>query len=289
MSVPVSLPVFVAGPASWNTIVYLDQLPEPRSQSVAATWDYQTIGGTSAGKALHLLDLGCDVTLDTLLGRDPAAERIRDALTAAGVSMMATEVEGPSERHLNLMTPQGERLSIYLSRATVPTGPPTSAELTALGQARVAVIDLSSYAQRLLQPAHQSGIEIWTDLHDYDGRREFHRPFIEAAAYVFLNADGLGEPAEFMRSCIAGGAQAVVCTLGARGALAVDAGLTWHEVSAVATAVVDTNGAGDAFLSGFLARTLTGGSVPEALQAGARQATRALATRHLSPLLDPIL
>jgi sugar/nucleoside kinase (ribokinase family) len=61
-----------------------------------------------------------------------------------------------------------------------------------------------------------------------------------------------------------------------------------HRVPAepVAT-VVDTNGAGDGFLSGVLDAVLDGVAVPEALGRGAAQAARSLGTRHLSPLLDP--
>ncbi|WP_200941967.1 PfkB family carbohydrate kinase [Angustibacter sp. Root456] len=53
--------------------------------------------------------------------------------------------------------------------------------------------------------------------------------------------------------------------------------------------VVDTNGAGDAFMAGFLHATLDGSPVPQALRAGAQQAARSLGTPHLSPLLDTVL
>ncbi|HZU92900.1 MAG TPA: carbohydrate kinase family protein, partial [Microbacterium sp.] len=55
--------VFIAGPASWNSIVVLDRLPEPvpHMQFAEASWD--TVGGTSAGKALSLTALGRSVLL----------------------------------------------------------------------------------------------------------------------------------------------------------------------------------------------------------------------------------
>jgi sugar/nucleoside kinase (ribokinase family) len=129
---------------------------------------------------------------------------------------------------------------------------------------------------------------VWTDIHDYDGSAEFHRPFIEAASYVFMNADGLGQPLDFMHATVDAGARVVVCTLGAEGAIAVTANHALHRVPAVPVPeVVDTNGAGDAFMAGFLHATLDGAAVDAALAAGARQAARALGTVHLSPLLDP--
>ena len=50
--------------------------------------------------------------------------------------------------------------------------------------------------------------------------------------------------------------------------------------------VVDSNGAGDGFFAGFLAAHLDGADVAAALRAGAQQATRALGTVQLSPLLE---
>ena len=50
--------VFIAGPASWNRIVLLDHLPEPVPHMQFALGEYETLGATSAGKALGLVGLG---------------------------------------------------------------------------------------------------------------------------------------------------------------------------------------------------------------------------------------
>ncbi|UUT34387.1 PfkB family carbohydrate kinase [Microbacterium elymi] len=77
-----------------------------------------------------------------------------------------------------------------------------------------------------------------------------------------------------------------MCTLGADGAVAVDAAGREHRVAAVPVEVVDVNGAGDAFLVGVLDATLDGAEAPEALAAGARHAATVLTTKHLHPVLD---
>ena len=41
--------VFIAGPASWNSIVVLDRLPEPVPHMQFAEDSWETVGGTSAG------------------------------------------------------------------------------------------------------------------------------------------------------------------------------------------------------------------------------------------------
>ncbi|MFC4628965.1 carbohydrate kinase family protein [Promicromonospora alba] len=275
----------VAGPAAWNTLVRLDQLPDPRPHTVFARGAVRTLGGTSAGKVLHLADLGVASTLATDVGTDPEGDLILAALERArGAEILGRRVAGPSEQHLNLMTDAGERLSIYLATPAASPGPDAAA-VARVTAAEHVVLDLSAVGLSLLPAAVASGATLWTDLHDYDGAAEFHRPFADACSYVFLNDDGTEDHRALMTSLLERGASTVVCTLGARGAVARTAE-GWFECPAEPVDVVDTNGAGDAFFAGFFAARLTGAGTAECLRAGARQATRALGSRHLSPLRD---
>ncbi|MFD4421928.1 carbohydrate kinase family protein [Agromyces sp. NPDC058484] len=281
--------VFIAGPASWNRIALLDRLPEPVPHMQFALGDWETVGGTSAGKALGLAGLGRRAVLHTLLGSDEAGERVRALLTAAGVELIATD-GGRTERHLNLMTPAGERVSLYLATPDDRDDDPPREVVDAMTDAAAIVLDLAPLSRRLIPSARVTGRPIWTDIHDYDGEADFHRPFIEAADAIFMNADRIGDdPLPFMERCIEGGASLVVCTLGAEGAVAVDERMSRHHVAAEPVEVLDTNGAGDAFMAGVLDATLAGSPLPDALRAGARHAASVLTTRHLHPNLDALL
>ncbi|WP_448002119.1 carbohydrate kinase family protein [Agromyces bauzanensis] len=281
--------VFIAGPASWNHIVELDRLPEPVPHMQFALGDWETVGGTSAGKALSLTALGRRVMLHALLGGDAEGERVRNLLTTAGVELVAGR-GGTTERHLNLMTRDGERVSLYLATPEARSAGPDPAAVAAMTDAAAIVLDLAPLSLGLTPVARATGRPIWTDIHDYDGESDFHRPFIEAADAIFMNADRIGDdPLPFMEKCIEGGASLVVCTLGAEGAIAVDERMTRHAVAAAPVEVLDTNGAGDAFMAGVLDATLAGSPLPEALQAGARHAASVLTTRHLHPSLDALI
>jgi sugar/nucleoside kinase (ribokinase family) len=280
--------VVVHGPASWNLVVDLDELPEPKPHMRFAAAHRELLGGTSAGKAAHLRDLGTDVELHTVLGRDAAAAKIEAALRRAGIPAVPTYVDGPSERHLNLMDRAGGRVSIYLD---VPRAAERGRSLTLLldaaSRARAVVLDLSQPSRDAIEQVATLGVPIWTDLHDYDGRSSFHAPFLDAASFVFMNGDRLDSPVDFLQTCVDRGTQVAVCTLGEEGAIAVDAEGGRHLVQAEPVArVVDTNGAGDGFMAGFLAAHLDGADVAAALGAGARQAARALGTVQLNPVLE---
>ena len=283
--------VVVHGPASWNLVVDLDELPAPTPHMQFATAHRELLGGTSAGKAAHLRDLGLDVELHTVLGTDAAADAIEAALLRADIVTVPTYVTGPSERHLNLMDPSGGRVSIYLD---LPTGPDAVVAhvarrrlLDGASQARAIVLDLSQASRDAIESVAALGVPIWTDLHDYDGTSSFHAPFLDAASYVFMNGDRLAAPYDFLQTCVVHGAQVAVCTLGEDGAIAVDAQHVRHHVVAEPVSrVVDTNGAGDGFMAGFLAAHLDAADVTSSLEAGAHQAARALETVQLNPVLE---
>jgi len=280
-------PIFVAGPASWNELVHLDALPEPRSQTLFAERHRATVGGTSAGKALNLRALGREVVLRTVLGSDDVAPRVEEVLRRAGVTLLVEpSPDGRTERHLNLMGGAGERLSIYLQApGDVPPGRTWDAAVGALTAAPAVVVDLALPALPLLREARRLGKDVWCDVHDYDGEAEFHRELVESASFLFLSSDRLPGYRAFMEQRVAAGARLVVCTHGARGASALTADGDWVEVPAVAVEhVVDTNGAGDAFFAGYLDAHLRGAGVAEALGEGARRGALCVQSPDLSPL-----
>ncbi len=246
---------------------------------------WQTVGGTSAGKALHLADLGIGVRLCSPLGTDDDGEQVRRALATAGVTVEAIASDR-TERHVNLMTDDGGRVSLYVSTPSTPAEDELKAAAEVMAAADLTVIDLSELGVLLLERGKVRQTPLWVDLHDYDGASAFHEPFLRAADAVFMNDDRTDDPWELMRSCLERGPRLAVCTRGAAGAIALEADGTQHEIAAVPADVVDTNGAGDAFMAGFLAATLHGAPVADALKAAATQARIAIESEHLHPVIE---
>jgi sugar/nucleoside kinase (ribokinase family) len=249
---------------------------------------HETIGSSGAGKAMNLARLGVDVTLHCLLGEDDAGGRIRRGLEAAGVRVDALPDPTGSARHVNLMDAAGGRLSFLLH-----TGDPSArydgghvASLVAAADlVLVAIVD---QARGVLPMARRLGKPVWTDLHATDGEREYDRDFREADV-VFFSGERFADPRPFMERLVSAGRRFVVCTLGGRGAIALTAAGEWLEVAAeeVGT-VVDTNGAGDAFLAGVAYGDLNGLPLDRSLRIAARVAALSVASTELaSPGLSP--
>ncbi|QJU54728.1 PfkB family carbohydrate kinase [Herbiconiux sp. KACC 21604] len=88
---------------------------------------------------------------------------------------------------------------------------------------------------------------------------------------AFLSAGEGADAAALAAATAAEGVPLVVVTRGAEGALGFDGESTWVQ-QAVPTTVVDTTGAGDSFIAGFIARRVGGGGVADALAGGAAHA-----------------
>nr|BFE73790.1 hypothetical protein GCM10020092_070910 [Actinoplanes digitatis] len=195
--------VLVAGPASWNLIVHVADLPLPEPHALFARSHYDSLGGTSAGKALNLARLGVPVTLITLVGDDETGARITAELRAPGIDLVVIPSANGSERHVNLMDARGQRLSVYL---TLPAAAhDVAVEPGLIDAADLVVADLADHSRPFLRAAREAGKPVWCDLHDYDGASEFHREFRDAADYLFLSGDRLADPEAFLRERVAAG------------------------------------------------------------------------------------
>ena len=267
--------VLVNGPASWNTLIRLPTLPDPRSQTLFASSHHDGLGGTSAGKALTLAALGVDVTLRTAIGDDGEGSLVRAALAHPRISLVVQEVAA-TERHVNLMADDGARVSLYLELPSPGPGPVPS-----LDGVDAAVLDLADHSRPLLTAARAAGVPVWCDVHDDDGLADYPRDFAAAADVLLVSAARLTDPRAYLSGAVARGCRLAVCTDGGNGALALDAD-GWIEVPAAPVAdVVDTNGAGDAFLAGLLSGVLDDLPVEAALARASAAGATAVTTRDL--------
>jgi sugar/nucleoside kinase (ribokinase family) len=280
--------VVVFGSASWNTMVRVDRFPEPEPGTVFPMGWHQTVGSSGAGTAMNLARLGVDVILHCLLGEDEAGSRVLSGLEAAGVTVDGIPDATGTARHVNLMDGAGDRLSFMLHTGDGGARYERAHVEELVGTADHVLVAIVDQARHVIPIARRLGRPIWTDLHGTDGERAYERDFLEADT-VFFSGERLADPRPFMARLVAAGRSLVVCTRGAAGAIALTADRRWLEVPAEAVeSVVDTNGAGDAFLAGVLYGDLHGLPIERSLRIGARVAALSvgspdLASADLSP------
>ncbi|WP_406390293.1 adenosine kinase [Streptomyces sp. NBC_00887] len=254
--------VLVLGGAGVDTIVYVPELPLPYADSymvrpgietrAGQTGDFVALGVSALGLRTHHLDM---------IGDDHAGDLVRALHRDRGIALTEVPLPGGTKRAVNLVGPDGRRLSLYddsRSREEDRLPPATVRALAATS--RHAHVSLTYPCAFALPELRKAGVTISTDLHNWDGANAYHEAFAYEADIVFLSTTALTDTERTMRRISERGrAGAVVATAAAEGAyLLVDGELSHIPTVTPPGPVVDSNGAGDAFAAGYLLGHLTG-------------------------------
>ncbi|MFD8261783.1 PfkB family carbohydrate kinase [Streptomyces griseoluteus] len=254
--------VLVLGGAGVDTIVRVPELPLPFADSYPIDTGVHTRAGqTGDFVALGLAALGLDVHHLDLIGDDPEGDLVRALHREHGIALTALPQPAGTKRAVNLVGPDGRRLSLYdTSRARPGDRFPDDVLRPLAAAARHVHVTITQPCAEALPLLRETGVPLSTDLHDWDGENPYHEPYALAADVVFLSAAALTDPERTMRRISERGrAQVVVATAGAEGArLLADGELTHVPPATPPAPVVDSNGAGDAFAAAFLYGRLAG-------------------------------
>ncbi|MFF8731358.1 PfkB family carbohydrate kinase [Streptomyces sp. NPDC015171] len=254
--------VLVLGGAGVDTIVHVPELPLPYADSYMIDSGIRTRAGqTGDFVALGLAALGLRTHHLDLLGDDPEGDLVRALHHEHGIALTALPQPAGTKRAVNLVGPDGRRLSLYDTSRARPGDRFPEAVLRALAAAsRHVHVTITQPCAEALPVLRETGVPLSTDLHDWDGENPYHEPFALAADVVFLSAAALTDPERTMRRIAERGrAATVVATAGAAGAYLLTGGaLTRIPAAAPPGPVVDSNGAGDAFAAAFLHGRLSG-------------------------------
>jgi sugar/nucleoside kinase (ribokinase family) len=236
-------------------------------------------GGSAANQAAWLASFGVAVDFDARVGSsDVNAEAAR--LNQAGVTPhLIGDSERPTGKLVALIDPNGER-SFFTDRgandtlcpADIPDELIAGAELIHLSgysffapSPRAAVLDVMRRAGATPVSVDPASAEFLREV----GPEAF-LAWSKGAAILFPNEDeaavltGAGDP-ETQCARLAALYPLVVLKRGASGAVAAAGAARWR-VAAPAIEVVDTTGAGDAFVAAFLAARLQGAEIEVALK-----------------------
>lgn len=274
--------VLVVGGTSVDTIIHI---PAPVCEGPQTIWAkdcYQAVGGTGSGKALNLAQLGFNVSLHTFLGQDSEGAFIEKALSHPRIQLLAESVEQPTERHVNLMEPGGDRVSVFTHHPACPEVIDWRHVEQQMQSTDIAAISILDYTRPALAMAKKYHKPIWIDLHDYDGTDVYHQDFIQAADVLMVSDEKLSDHKTFMWQQYQQGKELVICTHGSRGATALDKQGNWHQQPIIqGYSLADSNGAGDAFFSGFLYGYLQKRDIQACMGAGAMAAAMCISSNQL--------
>jgi fructoselysine 6-kinase len=232
------------------------------------------VGGNALNVAVGLRDHGHEVAYGGAVGSDAAGAAVLGAAHTRGIDTTHVHV-GPGATGVTTirLTDDGDRVfesEVLGESGTYRPDPATLAELG--GRAWVHGAGLAG------------GVEGFTGLRSAGTRLSYdfsHASSPERMAELcphldvaFLSAPGAepGAAAGLAESAVAAGAATSVVTRGRHGSLALSGRV--HHQPPVQVAVVDTLGAGDAYIAACISALVEGGTLETALRLGAEAAAR---------------
>jgi len=267
----VSARVWIVGPIAWDTVIYLPSMPEV-GKFVQAIQTIERPGGTAANAAIALATTGVETGFVGYLGDDHLSEKLRTTLENSELTHLSiTALEGPPSHVLIFIDEKGERTILGIS-------PDRLDQVTLKG------VDL--------QPSDIVVFLLWREHFTKDLALAKSKGCITVvgaeALALGISADiAIGSRSDIasieINSELLARIPRITLTNGKDGADEYRQERHLHQPS-VATKIVDTTGAGDAFLAGYISVIARGEKGDgEALLVGSKWSAAAIATESSIP------
>lgn len=274
--------VFVVGSVNQDFVLKVERRPAPGETITEADLSLHD-GGKGANQAVAAALLGASVAFLGRVGEDDLGGPLVAALEEKGVdTQLVSAVEGESTGAAFItLTPDGENAIVVapganrrLSLGDVDAAAPAIGEATVLVAQMEVPLDVVA---RAVEVAATGGTRALVNLAPPANlpRNVLEKldPLIvnehEAAFLLGSSVEGTEGALSAARELLSLGPRSAVVTLGAAGAVFADAGSIKH-LPAPETKVVDTTGAGDAFVGALATRLARGASLEEAVSYAVR-------------------
>lgn len=235
-----------------------------------APLNYALVGGNAVNVAVQAARLGCLAAYFGAAGADADGQRLRATLRNARVALKGLRiVAGQTTATTDIATsPDGERHFMHEDFGACASYQPDDAafeRLKGFDHVHIGWLNDGGALKRRLALA---GVPVSQDLSVNNQPENLNADNLAIAFASAVPAAAESLAAGLLRD----GAALAVVTMGATGSLAFD-GHQWLRAAALTVDPVDTTGAGDSFIAGFLVARLRGCDVQAALAAGAEQAS----------------
>lgn len=246
---------------------YADKIPVEKVQRL--------IGGNAANNAVGSSRLGLKAAFYSIVGNDETGRNIMETVCDAKVSCEYMQIDKKQESNYSVvLNYKGERtiLVYHIDRTyKMPKFKPTKwFYLTSMGKNHY------DFHMELLAHIKKTGAQLAFNpgTHQLKQGLEKLKPLLAETSVLFVNKEEaqrlVGQIVDIKELIVAMkrvGPKIVVITDGDKGSYAHD-GVDFWKCGVTKTPVVERTGAGDSFATAFLAATIQGKGIPEALHWG---------------------
>jgi len=282
--------VFVVGSINQDFVLSVERRPEP-GETVTEAQLSKGNGGKGANQAAAAALLGAGVTFLARVGDDGLGEPLVEALTSKGVDTSPIEASPgwSTGTAFITLTPDGENaITVAPGANRSLTADDVDEASEAIGDARVLVAQMEVPLEVVLRAVEVASRQGTRAIVNLAPTREVPRELLEKLDPLVVNeheaAFLLGEKVEGVDGALSAapellglGPTSAVITLGKDGAVFSDGDSTSH-VPSPEVEVVDTTGAGDAFVGALASQLARDASLEDAVayavRAGAAAVTK---------------
>lgn len=230
-------------------------------------------GGNPVNVAVYTCRLGGAASYTGVVGDDAYGAKMRRAVAEKGVDVSHLHTLPGATAVTHVTTENEDRVLGEYEEGVMADFRLTEEDITFLAGHSLVVSGLWGMVEKDLPRLKALGATLAFDFAD-----KLEHPVIDEALphvdYAFFSRDG-GTPEKwcaFLEQMHAKGPKVTVVTLGAQGSMAYDGTHHYHQ-GIIDCKVVDTMGAGDSFIAGFLYGAMRGHTLADCMRQGAQSSS----------------
>ena len=233
-------------------------------------------GGGPINVAVYLRRLGACSAYVGAVGKDEYGSFLIEKVKKEGVDLSHVHILEGKTAITHVTLDKEERILGEYEEGVLEAFSLSEEDITYLEHFDVVICDIWGHMEAQFETLKRRGIKIAFDCANYqnDKRAEMAIPFVDM---LFFSSDlEENDLKEEMKRLLACGPSLVIATRGEVGSLAFD-GKAWQEEGIVPVEkVVDTMGAGDSYMAGFLYQYQLEHSISKAMKKGSEVASQTL-------------
>lgn len=231
-------------------------------------------GGNPVNVAVYTRRLGGQASYVGVVGTDAYGTQMQDALQRKGVDISHLRVVEGQTAVSQVLLQDGERVFGDYDEGVMADFRPSQDEIAFLCTHKLVMSGLWGHAEGALPEIKKAGVPVAFDFADRP-----RDPVVDRAIgyvdYAFFSCPEGENAEELLYEMHRRGPKVVVVTQGAQGSMAYDGNILYRQGITPCT-VVDTMGAGDSFIAGFLFGILRGDSIQDSMALGAKTSSETI-------------
>ncbi|RDY33244.1 fructoselysine 6-kinase [Lachnotalea glycerini] len=228
------------------------------------------LGGNPVNVAVYLRRLGEEVSYTGVVGNDKNGELMKEALMEKGVDISHVKTLDGETAITKVEIINGDRVFKDYIEGVLHEFTLSEEDIDFLCSHELVITGIWGMIENDLPKMKERGIPIAFDFSDQP-EHPIVEKVMDSVTYAFFSDDRGDTPQlrEFMKKMQTKGPKLVLTTLGDKGSICYD-GNQFYTQGIIPCEVVDTMGAGDSFIAGFLRAIHKGDGIEESMKQGAQ-------------------